>query len=556
MYSWKNKDDKQIAKIILGNQGRLEKRRRHWENLWELVVKVFRPRRYDLLGGNTIGEQYGAKVYDQGPANALQKFTSGKLGYMVSRSVPWIQFIPTDSRLMQLDHVKRYLQDSATQVLYAAGRSNLYSALVPHALDADSVGTSVMIPMQDEVKDRLVFDVAHPRDSYIMVDQFGDPKVYHRKLKLTRMTALEKFGKDKLPLEWFRDGDLKEPIQEDEYIWCVYPNSDRFNNSLHNLDKPYLTLCILNASNREKSRLVYRRGREAFVIVYRTGRESGAEYGTSIAADCLTAGLVVNKLGEKAIEAAHKIVDPPVVASKSLRNWLETNAGSRTYVDNIKTEGVQTWMDRMAWPITDAQMERLHNQIEDRMFIRFFEMLSTQDVKTRTAYEVSQMMAEKATLMGTIIDTFEKESLEPCISTLIREEEEAGRMPDPPEELMMSGGRIDIRYLGPLSQLQHALLRGEGIVDSLDILERMMQLNQQVGWKFNWLEMAEEVAVSQGMPQKFVLSDVQVNQIRERAEAQEQALEQAAMMEAAGRAAPGLGKAPEEGSPAEMMMGA
>ena len=345
LYAWKNKTESQIVKIIVGNQGRFERVRLDYQDLWSMIVQVFLPRRYDILQ-NTVrkkGERYGAKVYDQGPSNSLHKFVSGKLGYMVNRSVPWIQFISTDAELMELDHIKDYFDNAAEQVLYAAGRSTLYTALVPHSLDGDSIGTAVMIPMIDNVKDRVVFDVVHPSESYIGIDKFGDPNVYHRSpLKLTRMSAEEMFGKDKLPDTWYNeDGELKEILQEDEYVWAVYPNDDRDNTSKRSIDKKHITFCVLVGSgdSGEKSTLVYKSGRDYFPICYRSRRESGASYGTSIASDCLTAALVSNKLGEKAIEAAHRAVDPAKVASKSIRSALRTahggRAGSTGWVDDI-----------------------------------------------------------------------------------------------------------------------------------------------------------------------------------------------------------------------------
>jgi hypothetical protein len=554
LYNWKTKTDKQIGKILTENQGRFEAKRRDYEDLWELIVKVFRPRRYDILKkyADKKGKRYGAKIFDQAPANALHKFTSGKLGYMVNRSVPWVQFMSTDSRLMRLDHVKRYCDEVAEQVLSAAGRSTFYSSVVPHTLDADSVGTSVMVPMFDERRDRIVFDTVHPKDSYVGVDEFGEPIIYHRTLRLTRMSALSMFGMEVLPKEWFKDNELKDILHEDDYIWAIYPNDDRSQGSFLTEDKPYKVFCLLKART---SKLVYQSGRDYFVICCRTGRESGAEYGTSIAADCLTAALVVNKLGEKSIEAAHRVVEPPVIASRTIQA-VRRNPGAITYVDDINREGVKTWLDKQPWPITDAQMERLHNQIEDRMFIRFFEMLSAGDLKVKTAYEVSQMMGEKATLMSTIIDTFEQETLEPCLSVLIQAETEAGRMPDPPEELIVAGGKVDVRYLGPLAQLQRSLLRSKGTVDALAIIQQMMTMEPKVAWKFNWLEMAEDVAVAQGMPQKHVLSDEEVDKIRQEFEAYQQQAQQMAALESAGKAAPALLKAPEEGSTAKMLMGA
>ena len=550
IYDWKNKTDDQIVKIITGNQKRLEARKQVYDNLHSLIIKVFRPRRHDILRRDITkkGKQFGAQVYDQGPANALNKFVNGKLGYMVNRSVPWIQFTASDIKLSYNDAVKKYCQEAREQVLSAANRSTLYESLVPHMLDADSIGTSVMVPMTDEKKDRVVFDVVHPRDSFIGVDQ----------LKLTRMTAEEMFSQDKLPAGWYKpkgDKHLKDPFHEDEYLWALYPNGDRDNSSSRSEDKPWLVMVIHRGGTKKKGKLVYKKGRDRFVICCRTGRESGAEYGTSVAADCLTAALVVNKLGEKALGAAHIITEPPVIASATLRGHLESQPGGRTYVADIQREGVKTWMDRIAWPITDVQMDRLHAQIEDRMFIKFFEMLSAGDMKARTAYEISQMMSEKAVLMSAVIDTLEQETLEPSIVELMWHEADAGRMPDPPEELIISGGAVDIIYLGPLAQLQRALLRGKGTVDALSIIGQMIEMQPTVGLKFDWLEMAEDVAISQGMPQKHILGDAEVDALLQEQARKQQMAEEMAMAEQAGKAAGGLSKAPEEGSPAEALMG-
>ena len=554
MYNWKNKSDKDKVKFITAQQERMVRMRQKYEDLWEVIVKIFRPRRYDILGMRLKGEQYGADIYDQGPSNSLAKFSGGRVGYMVNRAVPWIQFTSLDDTLMQLDHIKEYMQNAAVQVLFAAGRSNFYSAVVPSSLDADSIGTSVMVPLIDEKMDRVVFDVVHPSDSYIGTDQFGDANVYHRcPLKLTRNSAEAMFTAEKLPKTWYTDEkpqQLKDPLQEDRYIWAVYPNDDRDEGSLDQADKPFkVFVVLLGNTEASKENLVYERGRDNFPICYRTGRESGAQYGTSISADCLTAALVSNKLAEKGVLAAHMAVEPPKIASKSVRPSLRTDPGGTTFVDNMATEGVKTWMDRLNWPITDAQIQRLDDQIQDRMFIRFFEMLSAGDIKIRTAFEVSQMMAEKATLMSTIVDTFEQECLAPAIGVLIQEETKAGRMPPVPDEILATGGNVDIRYLGPLAQLQRSLLRSKGTIDALSLIQQMMEMNEQVGWKFDWLGLVEDVAVAQGMPQKFILSDSEVDAIAQEHAAKQQAQEQAALLEVAGKAAPGLGKAPETGSP-------
>lgn len=562
MFDWKQKSDDSTATLILAHHGRLVGRRALYRDLWRLIVQIYRPRRYSILGNYPVGKQFGANVYDQGPANALSRFVSGKIGYMVNRAVPWIQFVTPNARMMNQDHIKGYCQDAAEQVLYGIGRSNFYSAIVPHTMDSDSIGTSVMVPQYDEMNDRIMFDVVDPDKTYIGVDQFGNPKIYHRELRLTRMTAEEIFGQDVLPSTWYKvdktagTKELKQPFQEDEYLWTMYPNDDRDSDSFLSTDMRYLVMCVLlSGQDAKKPSLVYKKGRNHFVVCSRPGRDSGAEYGTSLAAECLTAALMANKLGEKNIIAAHKMADPAVIASKSLRTTLQTGAGSRTWVDDIQREGVKTWMDKMNWAVPDAQLKEIHEQMNDRMFIKFFEMLSSGDLTERTAYEVSQMMGEKATLMTTLVDTYEQESLAPSVDVIIEAETEAGRMPDVPEEILVAGGRLDITYLGPLAQLQRSLLRSKGTIDALSLIERIVSMNEQAGWKIDWLELIEEVTVAQGMPQRLIKSDEDVAMIAQGVEQAAQAEQQRAQLETTSDAAQKLGKRIEPRSVLSQVMG-
>ena len=548
-FNWKDKADEQIVKFVRTQQGWMANRRRLQGELREKVVKVFRPRRYDILSNYPKGKQYGAKVFDQAPANALAKFVGGKIGYMVSRQVPWVGFVPVKRELMRSDRVKQHMQDAADQILYAASRSNLYTSLVPHGMDAHSIATSCMVPMRDRVKDRVVFDVVHPKDSYLMVDRFVDPIGYHRTMKMTNVVALEWFDRAKLPDVWFEQekggtygNQLKSPLDEHDYIWAWYPNDDRYNNSKRAADKPFKVLCVLLGRGKTGS-LMLNSGDDVFPICWRSLPESGWEYGTSLSMDCLTSALVTTVLGQKRVTAAHLAVEPRTFASDTLRRTLRRNPGGTTWVSNINQEGVKSWDERLQWPITYEEMRDIRAQIDDRFYIRFFEMLSSGDFdKVKTAYEISQMMGEKAVLMSTIVDTFEKESLEPAITALVKDEERAGRMPPVPDELLDSGGKINIRYIGPLHQLQQTLLRGKSITDAVAVIQMMGELDQFVPLKFDFMEMAEEVTVAGGLPQRMIKSDEEVKRIIDETVQRQQAMEQAEVAEKAGSAAGNLSK--------------
>jgi len=129
-------------------------------------------------------------------------------------------------------------------------------------------------------------------------------------------------------------------------------------------------------------------------------------------------------------------------------------------------------------------------------------------------------------------------------------------MPDPPDELIVGGNEYDleIRYLGPLAQLQRTLLKTKGTVDALSVIAQIMAMAEEVGWKFNWLEIAEEVAVAQGMPQRHIFSDEEVNATKQQVEAQRAALAQAEIAEKAGKATQSLSKRIEPGSALQQLL--
>jgi len=73
-------------------------------------------------------------------------------------------------------------------------------------------------------------------------------------------------------------------------------------------------------------------------------------------------------------------------------------------------------------------------------------------------------------------------------------------------------------------------------------------MSKEVGWVFDWRQMAEDVTIAQGLPQKLITSDDQQDEMAAQDAKMQQIALQAKVMETAGKAAPGLGKAPEEGS--------
>ncbi len=583
-------DDKKKLDFLFQVQIKLEDKRRPLDDLRQKCSEIFLPRRYDLLCNCRAerGKQFGARSFDPHPAIAANKHVLGILGYMVSRSVPWLASVASNQRLMNDDDIKQYCQESAEQVLYSFGaKSNFYGSSVWFAKDATVIATAVSLPEEDLVNGKMMYHNVHPAEVWCGDDQYGNLGVLHYKTKKSVIQLLLMFGRGKLSPEMIKEAAETNPFREYEVLMAYYKNINPVPDSLRSENKAWKIFYALCDKDSNKRKLLLESGTDFGPIVERPGKESGIAYGISLAADALTAGRVVNQITKKGLQAISKTLEPPMLAHSNLRGKLFLGADARTWTDDMNTVYAKPLLDRINWPMSDAEIQRFHAYIDDIFFIRFFEMLSAGDLPQITAYQASQMLGEKAVLMSAITGTFETEGLEPHVKVQWEFERKTGRMPDPPavlfdenyekrdneiayliaEMLAMRGFRtipedeirsiigrkININFVGPLSQLQRSLLRSKGIIDSLAIGSEIIKIWPSAAVKIDEMQLIEEAMIAQGMQQKLIKSDEEVKAILDKVAQKEQLQEQLAVGELAAKAAPAMSQEIKPNSPLALL---
>ena len=557
MFDFDNMSDEQIAKFILKQHGRLENRRHSYEPLWDVETKIFQPRRHDLLRTDQKGLQYGARIFDGHPQNAANKFTEGIIGYMVSNATPWLSFSTSRTEFMQLDEVKNYFQDGSEQILSSFSRSNFYDVNPQATKDGAVTGSPVLVPSEELVEGAVHYDAYHPGDIYIEDDGRDRIGVLHITRTLTAMTMVKLFDEDKLPQKVLNDvnNETGDPFTEYKCIYAMYQNIRPNPDSNRAEDKAYRTFWVLRDKPAEGfTKQILSMGGERYGPVdWRPGKEPGTSYGMSIAADALTEALITNKLGEKELVAVHGAVEPAMWVSKNLRGQVNLQPGGKTFFDKIE-DRMEPVNANLNWPLSDAQMDRIHNTLDDKFHTRLFEMLTRGDLPGNiTAFQISRMTGEQVIMLGSTLQSYKK-YLAKAIDVQWDFETEAGRMPPIPAILQEeTDGRIDIVFLGVLDQLQRSLLQSKGIIDGLAIAGEVARLDQNSLTKVNWNDTMEDALIAQGFPQKLIRSDDEMRAIQQ-ADAEEvakqQALEQGEMI---AKALPSAGKSIEPNSPLSLL---
>ncbi len=554
----KFKTDKQKYQVITKNLDQLKNERKPREALWDREVRVFEPRRFDLLRTAQKGQQYGARVFDGHPQNAMNKFTMGLIGYMMSRSVPWIQFASADQKKMKDDQVKKYTQEVAEQVLWSfASRSDFYGSAVWFVKDATVIGTGIQIPEEDLENGRMRYQTVHPGESFVAEDKNGRTGVYLRPFKMTAITMLQKFGKDKLPADILKNATGVRggnPFMEYDVLFAMYKNvKSRGADAIKPVDREWLIFYLLISATPTKQKILQETGTKLGPLTWMQGKEPGQAYGTSLAADALTEALQVNKYGQLLLQAYHNLVQPPVIAHKNLRGKINFDSRGVTYANDMQKETVLPLHSNAASNTNTAnpELDRIHASIDDKFFVRFFEAILSITTGSKTAFEVSQIMGEKATLMGAISGDFETQYLDEAVKVQFEFERKAGRLPEPPDVLFDEAGNaeIDINFIGPLAQLQKSILQSRPIVNSLALISQIAQIWPNSVIKINEFQLIEDAGIAMGLKQDLYKSDEELSDILDeqaRLAAEERQIQLGTEV---AKALPSAGKAVEENSP-------
>ena len=553
MIDFTGKTDKQIVDLVLKDKAFLTSDRKDYEDLWELLNKIFLPRRYDILRtGMKRGQRYGANIYDGHPANAANKFALGMLAHQMSKSMSWIAFVTSNASLMKDDNVKKYVQGAAEQIQFGLGQSDIYGQSVWFSKDGAVTATACMLPEENRKEAKMHYGTVNPRDSYIKYDRFGSLMTYMRPVKMSAIEAVDEFDSNKLSAKLKNDAK-KNPFKQYEFLYATYRNASQTGSARSN-DKKFRTFYILLDNPAKKSKLVFDGGSRFEPTIWTYGREAGSNYGTSVAADALTEGLQANKLGELLLRMVHREADPPTEAPKSLREQgLQTKPGGRNWLPEkfVGRNSIRQIFDNGNWPISDAQADRLHSSIDDKFYVPLWDALLNLEGPQRTLGEVLQIQGNKAILLSPVSETFEDQFMTKVVENQwIFEEQIARRMPDVPDILLDPANRdIKTVFIGPLPQLQRATMQTRNSVNALAIIKQIGDTWPNSLVKINEMELMEEAAISQGLKQTNIRTDEEVNDILEAQAAQAAEELQTQQMIDGAKAIPGLGKEVEPNSP-------
>ena len=547
---------KSLGNEILLRTKRMERVKHDYEDLFKDIGTLVNPRRElikDSQRFDTKGQRKGKGVYDGTPQSALNTWADGMQGVMVSQTLRWFVSEMEDIAMNSIDEVREFLQDYDEAMYAEFRRSNYYEVQPERFRDAGSIGTATLYTEEDMGNRTQVHTVIHPREVFIEENRYGNVDVVFRKFFLTARQAVQKFGTKKLNPDIVKDAE-ERPDTRHEFIHAVFPNDDRQFNKLTSTNKKFKSVYVQIKGWQTpdgSDGLVVREGGYDInpYTVWRYRKNSDEIYGYSPAADAIVEIYSLNQIGKTMLKAAHLSVSPAMNIPAHMRGNVRLEPDGYNYYESEKSiiSPIQTGIN---FPIGVDREERLRDLLEDKYRVKFFLTLQRAE-REMTATEVMERQSEKAVLMGPQVDRLINEGLSKDFDIVSFLADRAGRLPEPPPILQDLGGRINIRFVGPLAQAQRRIFRMQPIKNGLNELAQAAVLFPHIIDIVKERELAEEICDSSDFPQKIMNSLAEWDAVREQREAvqaQQLALERA---QGLAEAVPKLSKTVEPNSPLE-----
>lgn len=525
--------------------GGLQTDRSSWEPHWRELATHFKPRRgrWTLGELNRGGPKHQATI-DATPIIAARTLASGMMAGLTSPARPWFRLASPDPELNEFGAVKQYLYVVESRMREVFSKSNLYNVLPTIYGELGTFGTTAASVLED-AQDVMRCYPHTIGTYYLAVSDRGQVDTMYRVFQQTVRQVVQRFGLEKVSQrtrDMYKRGDFEQKI---DIVHAIEANDEMDVRRQDWRGMAYRSVYFERGGKHAGGRQAAPFGenellrvsgyREFPVLAPRWDVLDDNTYGDSPAMDCLGDAKAVQIQQRRKAQAIDKMVDPPMVASSSLRNQHATLLpGGITYVDAPNAgDGfrpayqVMPQIEHLVMDIRETE-----ERINRAMFADLFMMLMMSDRRQITAREVEERHEEKLLMLGPVLERLNDELLDPLIDRTFSIMNRKGLLPMPPQELQ--GAELRVEYISILHQAQK-MVATAGMERFTAFVGALAQGKPDVLDKLDADQAVDEYAESMGVPPKLVVPDDQVALVRQQRAQQQQAM---AMAEAAKAAAP------------------
>ena len=533
------------AQTILKQFEKEEAKAANFRNLYQEAADYIFPRENQITSMSTPGEKKTDHLIDTTAVMASIEMASGLSQNLVPPGQRFFVVRASLRDLNEIEAVKRYLGE-ITEITH----EHLY-------------GSNFMLQLNETLRSLCVFGTANLFSEYttflnfrdydigqyiILENSKGRVDTMYMKFVYTARQAEQEWG-DKVG-EKILKALADKPNEPFEFLHVVMPREDRKPGLSDNLNMPFESSYI----NIKEKIFVDKGGFEEFpYAVPRWTKSSNEIFGRGQGTFLLPDIKSLQAIKRDLIECADKHNRPPLEILQSFEGDVDMGPHGRNIVSDFPA--IQA-VDRRAlgnFPITKDILEMQQDLIKKGFYNDVFVQLQQLKGDRRTTLEIRERIAEGLQRLGPPIGRIQEELFNPCITRVILLLLRNGQLPPMPPEL--EGRSFKLEYVSRLA-LELKSQQAMGLIRWVGYGAEMETVFPGVTDNVNSDSAFRRLGETLGVNVEDIASQEDVEAKREERARQLQQQQMMDALEKAGKDYPGTTKAPEEGSPAEALMGA
>jgi hypothetical protein len=499
-----------------------------WDSHWRELSDYYFPRRSRFyVSDRNRGDKRNQNIIDSTGRYAARTLASGLHAGLTSPARPWMKLSTPDTSLNAYPPVKLWLQEVTDRMLTVFALTNLYNALPTVYGDLGVFGTAAMACFSDP--EDLFRAYTFPLGSYALgLDQRGLVTTFVREYELTVRQVVEQFGvrTGYRDIDWsVMSPDVKRQWDQGNYevsvpiVHIVFPNEGADPRKLAAKYLPWASFHYERDYATNPNLFLRESGFKVFPIMApRWETTDNDAYGTdSPGMTALGDTKQLQTMQRRSGQLLQKAVDPPLKGPSALRTQKTSLlAGDITYVDvrdgqqglapihEVRLEGYQH---------LELKIDRVQYSVKRAFFEDLFMMLAQSDpargMQPITAREVEERHEEKLLALGPVLERTNDELLDPLVDRVFQLMEDAGLIPDPPDEL--DGVQLKVEYISVLAQAQKLI----GVVGQDRFLQSTAPFleNPDVAAKIDFMQVVDNYGDMLGVDPRVIRPTDEAKQI-------------------------------------------
>lgn len=572
---------------VMARHAQLVQDRRIWDAQRQVIVEYFRP---DITIYSAKDSSKEGAFLHEAIVEGTGAWSAGVMarGFHSALVGPfnWRESHMEETRWEGDDQINAFLERFDNYLLkHVYAQSNFYEVIGNDVLDGITVGSPVVLIEENIAKGVIEFKLPHYQENYLKRDWFGRDILYHREFELSALTAMQKFGKENLPEDVQRQLERGEHFKTSKYLKVIYSKGDPIFDDLPEAPKfsdesPATRLNYRPVVNRAwvshhfamdvtDARLQGHLPERNYGYNYRNQPFAAWHYfrnpHETYARTPAWAAIYDEKAGQAAwtsiFEVGERAARPAMIGLKEMKRRTWTAPGKWTWARdeaeyNMPPKAVH---DNINYPHAMDFADRLDDKRKRHFNVDLFRLIdeySREHDQPPTAYQISQMIAEKNAQVGPAIVSFDRGLLKPVDDLVIEIEDRSGRLfrqTDPPDIIWETNLKTVPKFTGPLAKAQNTAIIMKETIEPLAVLQPLFEMFPNAKHKIDEGDLVEHFLEQIGFRQQSIRAKEVYDDIVQSINMQQ---ERIAFLEQASVAADisqKLGKGAEDNSPLKQL---